>query len=196
LSDEEQTTIHLSFQGPEANNPEQQAALKVIKRIIGTSCSKSTPGVHRAYTHFVQKYPFVTCLDYSFAHFSDATNFGLNISGPSDKAGSLADALTTELLDLSKVSDQEVDRAKKAFALKAGQSFVSPNTRLWKFSNGIRYSGQPRTLEIVEEQVAKVTSESVRSVAANLLKSAPTLIVQGGNTHQVPSADKFHARLK
>jgi len=196
LSDEQKTTIHLSFQGPEAQNQEQQAALKVIKRIIGSSCSKSAPGTHRAYTHFVQKYPFVSCLDYSFAHFSDATNFGLNISGPSDKAGKLADALTTELQDLAKVSDLEVDRAKKAFALKAGQSFLSPTTRLWKYSNGIRFTGQPRTLELVEEQVAKVTSDSVRAVAANLLKSAPTLIVQGGNTHEVPSADKFSARLK
>lgn len=48
MSDEPQTTIHLSFLGP--------------RELIG----KSAPGTHRAYTHFVQKYPFVGSLNYSY----------------------------------------------------------------------------------------------------------------------------------
>jgi predicted Zn-dependent peptidase len=196
VSDEENTTIHLSFLGPDANNHEDQMALKVLKRLVGTSCTKSTPGVHRAYTHFIQKYPFISCLNWSFARFSDASNFGLNISGASEKAGQLADALTTELQDLAKVSDQEVDRAKKDFLRKAGDMFATPQCRAHKYSSQLWTLGEARTLDRLQEAVKNVTAERVRSVAANLIKTAPTLIVQGGNTHEVPSADKFHARLK
>lgn len=196
MSDEQQTTIHLGFQAPGVNDAVEESSMKVLTKLLGTSCTKSAPGTHRAYTHFIQKYPFISSLTQNFALFSDSANFGVNVSGSSDKAGKLADALISELQDLTKVSDQEVERAKKATSLYAAQLFTSPSVRMEKYSNLLWWSGKPRSLEQVMGNMGQVTGESVRAVAQKVLQSAPTLIVQGGNTHEVPSADKVQARLK
>ena len=190
-SEEQKTTIHMSFHGPPAG-ADAIFPLIILRTLVGESTAKCAPSACRASTHFIQKYPFITSARYSYAGFTDSSNLGITLSGL--QGSKLADALTTELSDLTKVSEQEVHRAKLRFQGWIANNFESAKYRLYKYSMGMRFEGTPRTLPEIMQKSSAVTAEEVRSAAKSLLQSKPTLLVQG-NTHSIPSVDTLHARL-
>lgn len=194
VTDEEQTSVHMSFNGP-AGGDESIFQLITLRHLVYNSSSRSAPATNRAYTHFIQKYPFIRSLQFNYGGFSDSSNWGLTVSGPSTHASQLADALTTELMDLVNVTDQEVERAKKHFQNWICGKFTDPEYRLFKYVMGMRFEQKPRTLPYILEMSRNVTTAQVRDMARNLMKKELTMIVQGGGALQVPSRDQIKTRF-
>ena len=51
------------------------------------------------------------------------------------------------------------------------------------------------TAEFIKE-VEDVTLARVKEAAAKVFKTYPTVVVIGGNTHAVPTAESFHSKLR
>jgi predicted Zn-dependent peptidase len=194
VSEEEITTVHMSFHGPPAG-AESIFPLIVLRHLVGNATLKSPPSATRAYTHFMQKYPFLHSLKYTYSGFTDSSNWGLNVTGPSSQATHIANALSTELNDLTNVTDLEVERAKKRFQAWVCSNFTSAEYRLYKYAMGMRFEGEPRTLPYILEMSGKVTTAQVREMAGKLLGRELTMIVQGGGTLQVPSRETIQSRF-
>ena len=195
VSDEAITTVHMSFHGPPAG-AQSIFPLIILRHLVGNANTTSPPTATRAYTHFLQKYPFIRSLKYCYSGFTDSSNWGLNLSGPSSHSSQLASALSTELLDLTNVTDSEVARAKKRFQAWICSNFTSAEYRLYKYAMGLRFEGEPRTLPYILEMSGKVTTAEVREMAGKLLGSELTMIVQGGGALQVPSRANVQSRFK
>jgi hypothetical protein len=56
--------------------------------------------------------------------------------------------------------------------------------------------GQTTTMAEGLAKIDAVTGDQVRGLAAKMIKTRPTLVVLGGEIHNVPSVDGFASRLK
>jgi predicted Zn-dependent peptidase len=110
LTESDDTWIHLSFQSPSWTS-EELGASYILHSIISPPCSGQVANC-RANTHFMQKHQFINSAKSVLDCFSDSGNWGMTVSGPNAKSGEMADALIKEVQDLTKVTDQEVSRAK------------------------------------------------------------------------------------
>lgn len=192
LLDSPLTHVGLSFHGLPRSNPDTNAAY-VLKYVIG----KKGSGLHnRAATKFATKYKGLAYLDPHHTTFQDTGNFRINFAATNDKVGEVCQGVVDEIKDLANITQDEVDRAKNYLVKEAINKFLDPGVRVMKSVATMHQTGQLRSTADFVKDVEDVTLDRVKATAAKIFKSFPTVVAIGGNTHDVPDAEAFFAKLK
>lgn len=195
----ELTYLHLTFQGVSWSDSDM-VALNVLKTLVGDGGGFSTggpgKGMHaRAYTHILAKYPWIDSVKTINSLFTDNGNFGIMTIGLSQYCGYMADAVTKELIDLTKVTDLEVSRAKNLFKASVMITLEKTGTRIEELARSYMTFGKIVTLKDYITLIDSVTPAQVRKLAERVLKTKPTLVAIGGHLNQIPSVDKISSRF-
>ena len=192
LCDSALTHVSLSFHGLPRTNDDVNAAY-VLKYIIG----KSKTGQHnRAFTHFHQKYKGLAYVDPHHTTFEDTGNFRINFAAPNESIGEVCEGIVKEIQDLVNVSEEEVARAKNYLAIEVVRKFLNPGARVMKSATTNFQVNVLKTNSDFVKEVNEVTRKRVIDTATKMFKTFPTVVVIGGNTHAVPSAEAFHNKLR
>lgn len=195
----EMTYLHLTFQGVSWTDSEMPA-LNVLKTLVGDGGGFSTggpgKGMHaRAYTHILAKYPWIDSVKSINSVFTDNGNFGLLTIGLSQYCGYMMDGVTKELIDLTRVTDLEVSRAKNLFKAQIMITLEKTGTRIEELARCYQTFGKVVTLQDYIKLIDAITPGQIRKLAERVLKTKPTMVLIGGNLDQIPSVDKISSRF-
>ena len=192
LVDSPVTHVSLSFHGLSRLHPDVNA-LYVLKYIIG----KSNTGLfNRAFTHFHQKYAGLVYIDPHHTTFEDTGNFRINFAATNEKIGEVSHGIVKEIQDFANITEEEFKRAKTYLAQEAVKKFYHPGNRVNKSVNVLSHTQKLNSTAEFIKEVEDVTLARVKEAAAKVFKTYPTVVVIGGNTHAVPTAESFHSKLR
>ena len=195
------TYMSLSFEGVPWGSPDL-ATIQVLRTAIGDgggfSAGGPGKGMHsRAYTHILSKYPFIDSIQAVNHSFTDSGVFGINLIGLNAYCGYMTEALVKELTALASLSDVEVNRAKNLLKNSILLTLEKTESRLEDTVKGLVMFGKiPEEKHYYLQMIDAVTPDMVRKLVQKILKSPPSLVVFGGDTHAVPSVDKIASRFK
>ena len=192
LADSPLTHVSLSFHGLPRSNEDVNAAY-VLKYIIGKSNSGEC---NRAFTHFHQKYKGLVYVDPHHCTFEDTGNFRINFAAANENIGEVCDGVVKEIQDLANITEEEVARARNWLAIEAIRKFYNPGTRVLKSALTHAHLNVLKTTSEFVKEINDVSLKRVKDTAAKMFKTFPTVVVIGGNTHAVPSAEKLHSKLR
>ena len=113
-----------------------------------------------------------------------------------EKVAETCEGFIKELLDISNVSEEEVERAKGLLIRAVSRRGLDPSKRLVKNVQMLAYTGKLTSTEDFVRTVEAVNKENVKNLMESLRKSYPTLVAIGGNIHGVPNVENIHIKLK
>jgi len=190
------TYMSLSFEGVPWTD-DKMPIFQVLRTAIGEGGGFSTggpgKGMHsRAYNTFLRKYPFLESVKCINQHFTDTGLFTILISGLKAYSGHMAEAMVKETLDLQRMTDIEIARAKNLLKNQALLTLEKTGPRIEDtVKMFMTFGSQKNYIELIDS----VTPQQVRELASKVIKTRPTLVILGQGTENVPSFDKFQARL-
>ena len=175
-------------------------AFQVLRTAVGEGGGFSTggpgKGMHsRSYTHFLARYPFLESVQGSYSAFTDCGSFGITLVGLSHFSEHMAQGLIKELIELTRISDAEVNRAKNLLKAQILLTLEKTQQRLEEYTKMyLTFGKKPQELNYLE-MIDQVTPEDVRKLVQNMLRTRPSLVVLGKDPNSFPSPDKFYAKL-
>ncbi len=133
---------------------------------------------------------------YSFhSAFLDGGLFGIYAGTGTQEIRELVPVVCDELTKLTKgISEEELERARAQMRASVLMGRESSSNRAEHLAQQLLIYGRPLPVEEILEKIATVSVEDVERVAANLLKSAPTVTAIGPLAH-LESAERIAARL-
>ena len=200
ICDSDTTYVNLSFESVPWTSPDLATAM-VLKTLIGDGGGFSTggpgKGMHsRAYTQILNRFYFINSVKSENVSFSDSGHFRILAVGPSAENEMIGYALVQVFLDLTNVSDTEVTRAKNCLKNQVCQTLEKASSRLEDTAKMLlTFNQTPQQLDYLK-LINSVSTEAVRKFVRKLLSSKPTVVAVGGDTHNVPSADRIEEIIR
>ena len=200
ICDSDTTYVNLSFEGVKWTSEDMVTAM-VLKTLVGDGGGFSTggpgKGMHsRAYTQILNRFYFINSVKSENVCFNDSGHFRILAVGPSAQNEMIGYALVQVYLDLVNVSDIEVTRAKNCLKNQVCQTLEKSSSRLEDSAKMLlTFNKTPQELDYLK-LISSVSTERVRKFVRKMLKSKPTLVAVGGDTHAVPTADRIEEILR
>ena len=192
LTEAQSTNICIAFQGA-SRNSEHLATAFVLKYIIG---SGKTGSLCRATRNLREKYSGIEAVEADHAAFEDTGNFRIKLAIRNENVREVCQGLIKDLQDLDKISEEEVERAKRLLIAAVTRRGLDPCKRLVKNAQMLGYTNKLTSTEDFVKSVEIIDAGRVKALVNLLKKSFPTLVAIGGNVHDVPSAEEFHNKLR
>jgi processing peptidase subunit alpha len=127
-------------------NSKDHAAVHVLKSLVGSGGGFSSggpgKGMHsRSLTHFLMQYGFIESVKAVYHDFSDAGIFGIQVVGMAEYADYVGASVFKEFANLIKLTDEEVERAKKLLKAKILITMEKSIPRLEEATKTYAYTG-------------------------------------------------------
>lgn len=195
----EMTHMSLSFKGVPWDDPEMPI-YQVLRTVIGEGGGFSTggpgKGMHaRAYNTFLRRYPFLESVKCTNQHFTDTGIFSVALSGLESYSSHMSDAIIKELIDLQRMTDLEITRAKNLLKNQALLTLEKTGQRLEDAVKMYMVFGKTPDEFSYIKLIDDVTPAQVRDLAKRLIKTRPTLVIVGSKTESIPGLDQIQTRL-
>lgn len=190
------THVALGFQSPHWRTNEVYAAC-VLQTLLGGGGAFSTggpgKGMHsRVYTTVLNKYPFESVNAFN-SIYSDNAIFGLYGVTSGAEAGKMTDVMVSTLQGMTKVTEEEFERAKKQTLSKIIFALESSSQRADEIALSVGLYGKYHINDTVNK-LKSVTKADVESVAARIIKTPLTVATYGAAT-KVPRYDILAKRF-
>lgn len=182
------THIALGFKG--ASWADQDVyAVSVLQMIMGGGGSFSSGGpgkglYSRLYQHVLNKHAWVESAVSFNNIYSDAGLFGFYATAPAEAAGATVDVLLHEAIGMTKVSEEEVARAKNMLAANVIAYLENSVSRVEEMARFVQMFGTYEKGALLQK-IAAVTVDDVAK-AAKKLTSSPISVATYGQASTVP----------
>ena len=158
----------------------------------GASFSAGGPGkgmYTRLYQNILNRYGYVQAASVFNAFYNDAGIFGVYGAAPADGMGELTAVICDELKKMtSSISDVELARAKNQLKSSLLMNLESRAILFEDIGRQVLTYGARTPPEELVAQIEAVTAADLNSVAVEMLKSPPAVVVYGDTT-SVPRYD-------
>jgi len=200
LQDDEQELVHVSLAFESASwNHKDVVAMCVLEQLMGggSSFSSGGPGkgmYSRLYINVLNQYGWIESAQCFDSIFSDTSLFGIKGSSKPEEGKELVDVLCGELVGMTKIGADELDRAK---ALMKEGLLMQIETRAARFEDAGRQLLTYNKIKSIEELCASIDAVSatdVQRVAQTLLKTKLSFAAYG-NLINVPRYDQVAKRF-
>jgi processing peptidase subunit alpha len=141
------------------------------------------------------QYGFIESVKAVYHDFSDAGVFGISVVGMAEYADYVGAAVFKEFTNLTKLTDEEVDRAKKLLKAKILIAGEQAAPRLEETVKTYAYTGLTPDKRNVQAAIDAVTKDQLHQLVVGMLQQKPTVVSIGGGVSKVPSADFFASRI-
>jgi len=141
------------------------------------------------------QYGFLESVKAVYKDFSDVGVFGISVVGMTEYCDYVGLCVLKEMVELLKVTDEEVERAKKLLKANLLITLERATPRLEEATKTFAYTGMTPDQRNIYAQIDGITKQQVVGVVAKMLMTKPTMVVVGGDNHKVPSVDFMHSRI-
>jgi len=198
VPDQELVHVALAFESASWNSKDV-IAMCVLEQLMGggSSFSSGGPGkgmYSRLYVNVLNQYGWIESAQCFDSIFSDTSLFGIKGSCNPKEGKELVDVLCGELMGMTKIGAEELERAK---ALMKEGLLMQIETRAARFEDAGRQLLTYNKVKSIEELCASidaVTSGDVQRVAQSMLKTKPSFAAYG-DLLNVPRYDQVAKRF-
>ena len=195
---EEMAYVTLAFQGASFFDKDM-FALILLRTIIGQGGGFSTggpgKGMHsRAYTKILP-YGFLESVKAINHNFTDSGVFALSLVGFEKYVQHVPELILKEIVDLLKVGQEEISRAKNIIARETLINYQKSESRVEDIAKTCSFFNQtPEEFEYLEK-INKVTDEDIKKGVINLLRSKFTLTALTKKESKLPNLEELYKKL-
>jgi processing peptidase subunit alpha len=175
------------------------APVALLQSLLGSACAVTgeigSGRTSRLATEIVKQSPYVESCAAFNTSYSDSGLFGIYGVSQPDKAGAMATAMLKSLSGLTKVSKDELNRAKAMLKGKMYRQVDDGSTLMQDVGQQLLISGSYGSPADFAKIIDGVSEAEVAAAAKKILSSKPT-VAAFGDTHTVPHYSAVEAALK
>ncbi|SBS84315.1 mitochondrial processing peptidase alpha subunit, putative [Plasmodium ovale] len=182
------TNIAIAYETKGGWKTSDMITLTVLQTLMGGGGSFSTGGpgkgmYSRLFLNVLNNYNFIeSCMAFSTQH-SDTGLFGLYFTGEPTNTLDIINAMALEFHKMNKVTDEELNRAKKSLKSFMWMSLEYKSILMEDLARQIMILNRILSGKQLCDAIDAITKEDINRVVGHFLKTKPTVVVYGNINH-------------
>ena len=182
----------LSFQAPGLIHKGFYAG-QILKFLIGDSTQEYSSSKARLIN---EKYKILSQIQANYTYFSDIGIFSINFIGDKNHSKESIDKLIEGLNGLSKVTDEEIEKAKRKYKFEMLNFFENTQQRVEYLAKAYIMTGNITDSKQVIHAIDNVSYDDFREFIQKTLSSSLSLLCIGENLSSISSREQLILKLK
>ncbi|KAI4837752.1 mitochondrial-processing peptidase subunit alpha [Plasmodium brasilianum] len=189
------TNIAIAYETKGGWKSSDMITLTVLQTLMGGGGSFSTGGpgkgmYSRLFLNVLNNYNFIeSCMAFSTQH-SDTGLFGLYFTGEPSNTLDIINAMALEFQKMNKVTDEELNRAKKSLKSFMWMSLEYKSILMEDLARQMMILNRILSGKELCDAIDAVTKDDINRVVRLFIKSKPTVVVYG-NINHAPHYDEI-----